>query len=100
MDRTAPFRTPALEALAGKVRVRADARLDKHYPQAWPARVTVEQSGKRRSLLVTTPRGDARNPLGWRDVLGKAGRYNDALEAIRAAGWNDRMLLLEDMRLT
>jgi len=78
-----PFDTKALRALAAKVRVRADARLEAQYPETWPARVVVERSGKRQSALVTTPRGDAQNPLRWEDVLLKAGRYGPALAAIR-----------------
>ena len=87
--RTPPFATPALRSLAAKVRVRADARLEAFYPETWPARVVVEWSGKRRSAFVSIPRGDARNPLGWEEVLAKAGRYRQALTSIRATGPRD-----------
>jgi 2-methylcitrate dehydratase PrpD len=82
-DRTPPFETKALRALAAKVRVRADARLEAQYPETWPAHVVVERSGKRKSTLVRIPRGDVQNPLRWEDVLLKAARYRPALAAIR-----------------
>jgi 2-methylcitrate dehydratase PrpD len=84
-ERTPPFETKELRALAAKVRVQADARLASRYPEFWPARVTIVQSGKRRSMLVSTPRGDARNPLDWEDVFAKAGRYRRLIAAIRTA---------------
>jgi 2-methylcitrate dehydratase PrpD len=81
--RTPPFATPALQSLAAKVRVRADARLEARYPETWPARVVVERAGKRQSAFVSIPRGDARNPIEWDDVLAKVGRYRTVLTQIR-----------------
>jgi 2-methylcitrate dehydratase PrpD len=84
-DRTPPFETQALRSLAAMVRVRADAQLEAQYPEAWPARVVVVRSGKRRSALVSIPRGDARNPLRWEDVFLKSAPHRPALLAIRTA---------------
>jgi 2-methylcitrate dehydratase PrpD len=91
LDRTPPFETKALRALAAKVRVRADVRLERQYPRTWPAHVVVERSGRRKSKLVSIPRGDAQNPLGWEDVLLKAGRYRSALTVIRTINLQDRI---------
>jgi 2-methylcitrate dehydratase PrpD len=85
LDRTPPFETKPLRELAAKIRVRVDAQLESYYPQAWPARVVVEQSGKRISALVRVPRGDAQNPLQWEGVLLKAGAVAPILTAIRTA---------------
>jgi 2-methylcitrate dehydratase PrpD len=82
--RTPPFATPALRALAAKVHVREDARPEAQYPKTWPARVVVQRSGKRQSAFVSTPRGDARNPIEWEDVLAKAAGYGTVLTPIRA----------------
>jgi len=83
-DRTPPFETKPVRALAAKVRVREDARLESRYPGTWPARVTVERAGKRKSLIVSTPRGDARNPMQWEEILSKvAARHRPLLRAIR-----------------
>jgi 2-methylcitrate dehydratase PrpD len=84
-DRTPPFENKALRSLAGKVRVRADARLEAHYPETWPAHVVVVRSGKRLPMQLDTPRGDRVNPLGWEDVLSKSAPHRPALEAIRTA---------------
>jgi 2-methylcitrate dehydratase PrpD len=84
-DRTPPFETKPLREVAAKIRVQVSAKLESHYPETWPARVVVEQSGKRKSALVTIPRGDAQNPLHWEDVLLKAGADTSVLMAIRTA---------------
>ena len=84
-DRTPPFQTETLRSLAAKVRVRRDARLEGQYPEMWPARVVVERSGKRKSIVVSTPLGDARNPMQWDDVLLKAARHRALLTAVREA---------------
>ena len=84
-DRTLPFQTEALRSLAAKVRVRRDARLEGQYPEVWPARVVVERSGERKSIVVGTPRGDARNPMQWDDVLLKAASHRALLTAFREA---------------
>src|SRR5881628_497129 len=84
-DRTPPFQTETLRSLAAKVRVRRDARLEGQYPEMWPARVVVERSGKRKSIVVSTPLGDARNPMQWDDVLLKASRHRALLTAFREA---------------
>ena len=83
--RTPPFANPALRSLAAKVRVSVDTRLEAQYPDTWPARVVVERSGKRLSAFVSTPRGDARNPMEWQDVLAKAAGYPAVLTPIRTA---------------
>jgi 2-methylcitrate dehydratase PrpD len=82
-DRTPPFETKALRSLAATVRVRAAARLEDRYPETWPAHVVVVRSGERKSTLVGIPRGDARNPLRWEDILLKSAPYRLVLEAIR-----------------
>ena len=82
-SRTPPFATPALESLAARVRVRADARLEGSYPETWPASVVVERSGKRHSAYVSTPRGDARNPMDWEDLLAKAAGHGAVIKPIR-----------------
>jgi 2-methylcitrate dehydratase PrpD len=85
-NRTPPFETPELKSLAAKIRVRGDARLDALYPAAWPARVTVAQSGKHESMLLTSPLGDAKNPMDWEDVFLKTAPYCALLTTIRTIG--------------
>src|SRR5262249_37091457 len=83
-DRTPPYETKALQSLAAKIRVRTDTRLDASYPKTWPARVVVERSGKRKSLLMSFPFGDARNPMDWDDVLAKSPSDPTVLKCIRS----------------
>lgn len=84
-DRTPPFETKELRALFAMVRVRAAAGLDDQYPETWPAHVVVVRSSKRSSTFVSIPRGDARNPLRWDDVLLKSAPCRLPLVAIRTA---------------
>ncbi len=82
-DRTPPFETKALRSLSEAVRVRPAPGLEAQYPETWPAHVVVVRSGERKSTLVSIPRGDARNPLRWEDVLLKSAPYRRALLAVR-----------------
>ena len=88
-ERTPPFETKALRSLGSKVRVRADARLEVQYPERWPARVIVQWEAERKSMVVSTPHGDARNPIYWEDVLKKSASHQSALVAIRTADLNE-----------
>ena len=83
--RTPPFENSALRSLVARIRVQTDSRLEAEYPETWPARVIVTRRGKRESAVVRVPRGDARNPLQWEDVLAKAARHQTLLTAIRTA---------------
>jgi 2-methylcitrate dehydratase PrpD len=89
VDRTPPFATKALRTLAAKVRVRDDARLENDYPETWPARVVVGRLGKRESLVVRFPRGDAKNPMHWEEVLLKSAHHRPTLESIRTTNLNE-----------
>ena len=106
--RTPPFVDDRLRALMSKIRVRRARELDKHYPNAWPARVEITAGGRRYSRFVLHPRGDAHDPFGWDDVARKflalagpvigeaaAGR---AVTGLRRAGANAPMPPLWDLR--
>ena len=80
-DRTPPIETNSLRSLAAKIRVRADARLDRYYPEEWPAHVMVKWTGKRRSMLLTTPRAPQ-----WEDVLLKSGPLLDPAQFAKKFG--------------
>jgi 2-methylcitrate dehydratase PrpD len=69
--RTPPFVDDRLRVLISKIRVRSARDLDRHYPRAWPARVEIKTGGRRYSRVVLHPRGDARNPFGWDEMLRK-----------------------------
>jgi 2-methylcitrate dehydratase PrpD len=83
----------ALKSFAGKISIRTDARLDAEYPETWPARVVVQQSGKRKTLFLATPRGDFRNPMDWEDVLRKATPYGMTLSRIRTTDMQEPLPL-------
>ena len=96
-----------VRALMAKVKVEADEKLLQHYPQCWPARVTVDVSGGKREKLVLHVPGDPQLPLGEAGIreklarvlaplLGKASaaRVLDAsFEALAANGNLGRLLI-------
>lgn len=73
----------AAPSLMKKIRVEAAPDLERYYPAAWPARVTIRERGGERSRTILHPRGDFRNPLGWDEVVSKAPK------AMRAGDYRD-----------
>jgi len=64
----------ALQDFADKVRVEACAILDKAYPWAWPARLSVMANGRSHDILVTSSTGDPDTHFGVEEVRDKARR--------------------------
>eukprot|EP01041_Mallomonas_annulata_P013353 gene13353-28301_t len=64
----------ALHDFADKVRVEACATLDKEYPWAWPARLSVVASGRPHDILVKNSAGDPDTNFGVEAVRDKAKR--------------------------
>ena len=63
--------------LAGKITIRHGADLDRHYPQHWPAQVTITDStGASHSETVLYAPGDAERPLGWGELTTKFARVS------------------------
>ncbi len=58
-------------ALAAKVRVQHGPHLDRHYPGAWPAQVTIRMGRRRLTRSLLYPTGDWRNPLSWAALAAK-----------------------------
>jgi 2-methylcitrate dehydratase PrpD len=58
-------------ALATKVRVQHGPHLDRHYPGAWPAQVTIRMGRRRLTRTLLHPTGDWRNPLSWAGLAAK-----------------------------
>jgi 2-methylcitrate dehydratase PrpD len=71
VDRTPPFSSSEVRRLQSKIEVSRARDLDAHYPRAWPARVTIAVGRRRYARVVLHPRGDARRPLGWDEIVMK-----------------------------
>jgi 2-methylcitrate dehydratase PrpD len=61
----------AVRHLMTKIHLVRAPDLEPHYPEAWPARVQIEAGGRRVTLELLHPKGDARNPLDATDVEAK-----------------------------
>jgi 2-methylcitrate dehydratase PrpD len=70
-------------ALAAKVRVQHRPHLDRHYPGAWPAQVTIRMGRRRVTRTLLYPTGDWRNPLSWAELAAKL----DAFEVGQTIGF-------------
>lgn len=63
--------------LAGKITIRHGADLDRHYPQHWPARVTVmDGTGASHTENILHAPGDAEQPLDWGELTAKFARVS------------------------
>lgn len=63
-----------IDSWAARVHIVAAQDLDSHYPQRWPARVTVHAGGARHEILVLDSPGDPAPPFGQREIEDKAQR--------------------------
>ena len=80
-------RSPKVRELIGKVVLLKDIRIEKHFPQEWPAHVSIElENGQRFEKFVRYPKGDPENPLSWDEMKAKfralAGGCDDVIAAI------------------
>jgi 2-methylcitrate dehydratase PrpD len=73
-----------------RVRVQHGPHLDRHYPDAWPAQVTIRIDGRRMTRTLLHPRGDWRNPLTWAELAAKL-KMNALLEQVRRAKPEDAL---------
>jgi 2-methylcitrate dehydratase PrpD len=69
--RTPPFIDDEVRELMTRVRVESSSRLARHYPSAWPARVTVRSGSETHEREMLHPRGDVESDFGWDEVIEK-----------------------------
>ncbi len=63
------FRSSRIKSLMGKVVLQKDIRIEKNFPEEWPARVSVHlTNGKQFEKYVRFPKGDPKNPLTWQEL--------------------------------
>jgi 2-methylcitrate dehydratase PrpD len=66
------FQSPQIKSLMGKVVLLKDKRIEKNFPQEWPARVQVRlTNGKEFKKQIRFPKGDPENPLTWQELSAK-----------------------------
>jgi 2-methylcitrate dehydratase PrpD len=68
----ANLQSPQIRSLMGKVVLTKDIRLEKNYPEEWPASVKVRMTnGEAFETYVRFPKGDPENPLTWEELWAK-----------------------------
>jgi 2-methylcitrate dehydratase PrpD len=88
IDRSRPDENAAVDGLAAKVEVIADAALEQFYPQHWPAEVEIEAEGEFLHHRVVAAAGDPEHPLDAAALDTKAhGVLDPLVGAARAAEW-------------
>lgn len=66
------LQSPQIKTLMGKVALAKDPRIEKNFPEEWPASVSVTLSnGKRFKTKVRYPKGDPENPMSWQELAAK-----------------------------
>ena len=66
------FRSPQIKALMGKVVLEKDKRIERNFPEEWPAIVQIHlKNGKQFEKRVRYPKGDPENPLTWQELSAK-----------------------------
>jgi 2-methylcitrate dehydratase PrpD len=66
------FHSPQIKNLMRKVVLQKDKRIEKNFPEEWPAIVQVHlQDGKRFEKRVRYPKGDPENPMTWQELSAK-----------------------------
>ncbi|CAN7659072.1 MmgE/PrpD family protein [Neorhizobium sp. LjRoot104] len=93
--------------LAEKVNPSLNMDFDARFPAETPARVSIIADGRRFVSEVTTPKGEASNPLSWDELEAKfraatrmvlsAARQEDVLKRIRTARAGDMSALMTSL---
>jgi 2-methylcitrate dehydratase PrpD len=66
------FHSPRIKNLMRKVILKKDKRIEKNFPEEWPAIVNVRlKDGKQFEKRVLYPKGDPENPLTWKELSAK-----------------------------
>jgi 2-methylcitrate dehydratase PrpD len=66
------FDSPQIKSLMAKVVLQKDIRIEKNFPEEWPAIVQVHlKDGKHFEKYVRFPKGDPENPLTWQELSAK-----------------------------
>ena len=58
--------------MMGRVVVQKDIRIEKNFPEEWPARVAMDLAdGRHLETIIKHPKGDPKNPLSWDELIAK-----------------------------
>ncbi|MGA7793838.1 MAG: MmgE/PrpD family protein [Candidatus Acidiferrales bacterium] len=64
--------SPQIKTLMGKVVLQKDMRIEKNFPEEWPAIVQIYlTNGKQFEKYIRFPKGDPENPLTWQELTTK-----------------------------
>jgi 2-methylcitrate dehydratase PrpD len=65
-------RSKSVRQMMGRVVVQKDIRIEKNFPEEWPARVAMDLAdGRHLETIINHPKGDPKNPLSWDELIAK-----------------------------
>lgn len=68
----ANLHSKSVHGMMGKIVMIRDDRIERNFPEEWPARATIELGGGRRyEKVLAHPKGDPQNPLSWGELIAK-----------------------------
>ncbi|MGC8609415.1 MAG: MmgE/PrpD family protein, partial [Thermoplasmata archaeon] len=76
------LKDPEILSLIDKMQFVITEKFDSMYPAYLPVKITVESDSGRVEEEVDVPKGHFRDPYSWDDLLKKAIRVNDRLDAV------------------
>jgi 2-methylcitrate dehydratase PrpD len=61
-----------VRSMMGRVVLEKDIRIEKNFPEEWPARVAIDLlDGRHLETIIQHPKGDPKNPLSWDELFAK-----------------------------
>jgi 2-methylcitrate dehydratase PrpD len=65
-------RSKSVRSMMGRVVLEKDIRIEKNFPEEWPARVAIDLfDGRHLETIIQHPKGDPKNPLSWDELIAK-----------------------------
>lgn len=65
-------RSESVRKMMGQVVLQKDIRIEKNFPEEWPARVAIDLAdGRHMETTIQHPKGDPKNPLSWDELIAK-----------------------------
>ena len=84
------WESPEVKKMMERVFCVEDPKLEKDYPQKWPATAEIKtKDGRTFSTRIDYPKGDPENPLSWEELIEK---FNNLSERIYSKGRRNKII--------
>lgn len=85
-------RSESVRRMMGRVVLQKDIRIEKNFPEEWPARVAINVvDGRHLETIIRHPKGDPKNPLSWDELIAK---FKSLTAPVISASRSDEIIAL------